>query len=102
MVWARLAGWHSFSQSVIDERLTSGNDAIRVAKIRAALGAIALGVYPATGFSAATALDTLAHWQGLPAVVERFEPEPAETLLEAIRRAASSTPKMGSWSSFTR
>lgn len=74
-------------QLVIARRLSTTNDPMRADKLRAALGALALDAHPATGFSAAQALDLLGAWQSMPPASAHFAVEPAETLLEAIRHS---------------
>jgi len=74
-------------QKVIEGRLAATHDASRAAKLRAAMGWLALQAYPSPGFSAAQGLEWLADWQQTPETRARFETEPAETLLEAVRHS---------------
>jgi hypothetical protein len=74
-------------QKIIEARLTATHDVTRAAKVRAAMGWLALKGYPATGFFAAEGLDWLAEWQQTSETQARFETEPAETLLETVRHS---------------
>jgi hypothetical protein len=72
---------------VISERLNKNAEALRAAKVRAGLGAIALETHPAVEVSVSDAVDILLRWQDSDGVRQRFDVEPAEALLEAIRHS---------------
>jgi len=54
-------------------------------KVRLAFGALAVNIYPEVSVAPVDALATLETWQQTPGVRARFNPEPAERLLEAMR-----------------